>query len=160
MSAPRLRTAAMALGLGLVLAPALSGCIPSVDDVIGGLVQQGVQSGIEGATGVSYEVGGMPADFPGEVPLAEGEIVGGAAVNDDEDGKGWAVRLITERTQEDILAQLQAAGFSVPAEMGESGFVLPGVVAVENGRYMVTVMIGESDDGRQSANYVVIELER
>ena len=97
MSAPRLRAGAIALGLGLVLAPALSGYIPSVDDIVGGLVQQGVEQGIENLSGVDLATGSLPNGFPQEVPLVQGELHGGATASTD--GKqGWVVSITTDRS--------------------------------------------------------------
>jgi len=152
MPAPRLRVAGLALGLGLVIAPALTGCIPSAGDIVGGLVSQGVEAGVEQLTGVDYAAGQMPSDFPGEVPLAEGEVLGGAAAN--VDGKsGWVVGVKTDRSSEDIRAQLTAAGFTLPAE-GNAG--IEGFVVAENDRYGVLVVVGESD-GAQVATYTVTQ---
>jgi len=151
MSAPRLRTAALALGLGLVITPALTGCIPSAGDIVGGLVQQGVEQGVEQLTGVDYTESGLPNGFPSEVPLAEGELLGGAAAN--ADGKsGWVVGVRTDRSAEDIRAQLAGAGFTSPAET----VAIDGFIVAENERYGVLVVVGEGDDGR-TATYTVTQ---
>ncbi|HWL59354.1 MAG TPA: hypothetical protein VNQ48_00525 [Microbacteriaceae bacterium] len=155
MPTPRLRTAAILLGLGLVVTPALSGCIPSVDDLVGGLVQEGIQSGLKEATGLDYEVGSLPKDFPADVPLPEGEILGGVGVDTQEGAKGWAVQLATDRSLEQIQAQLEAAGF---AALDSGGLAMPGMFMHENDQYMITGLVaeGEADGGKNAVNYTVI----
>ena len=151
MPSPRLRAAAILLGLGLVVTPALSGCIPSVDDLVGGLVQEGIQSGLKEATGLDIETGKLPAGFPSDVPLAEGDVVGGLAV-DNPDGKGWVVQVSTDRSADDVRAQLQAAGFA-EFEGGQIG--IAGFVAMENAEYLVTAIVGD-ETGKRTVSYTVI----
>lgn len=152
MSTPHRRLAAVVVGLALI-SPAVTGCIPSVDELIGGVVQQGIEAGIENATGVDTAVGSLPSGFPSEVPVAEGEIVAGAAVKNDDGSTGWAVSITTDRTAEEIAAQLAGAGFSPPADAGE--FSIPGIVLVENAKYTVSVVVGQDGD-TGNAYYVVV----
>ncbi len=154
MSASRLRASAIAVGLGLVLAPALSGCIPSVDDIVGGIVQQGVEQGIENLAGIDLATGSLPNGFPQEVPLVEGELIGGATASTD--GKqGWVVSITTDRSPADIKAQLEAAGFTSPED--SAGVLGDSVFLGENDRYAVLVVMGEDSDGKLSVNYTVTQ---
>lgn len=155
MTAPRLRAVALTLGLGLLVAPALSGCIPSVDDLVGGLVQQGIEAGLEQATGLDYSSGTLPADFPSDVPLIEGELVGGVGVNNDDGTKGWAVVIETDRTVDDVKALLESAGFAEITGLADSGMSFDGFIAFENDRYTVTAIFAPGDGDKNNINYVV-----
>lgn len=87
----------------------LTGCANPVEE----LVQNGVEDAVEGATGGDVSLGGeLPAGFPAEIPLVEGEITVGAGTGDSN---GWVV--VVQSSEADPAA---AAG----AALEEGGFAL------------------------------------
>lgn len=111
---PRTLGARIALAAALAVAAplALSGC-SLIGNGIGGVVE-GV---VEGTTGSDIDLGGgMPSDFPAEVPLLGGEFATGGAIGSDE-GKIWVVGIKASGPEayDDAASQLIDAGF-------ESGF--------------------------------------
>ncbi|WP_127793895.1 hypothetical protein [Agromyces sp. LHK192] len=107
---PRLRVAAAVL-IGGVVATALSGCFFNPMEQ----VKQGVEKGIEEATGGDVSLGGeMPEGFPAEIPIVEGSITFSSGTGGEQ---GWVVGI--DPTSADPLpeaaAALEAAGFAKDA---------------------------------------------
>jgi len=152
MTAFRTRVTA-SVAVALLSAGVLAGCsLPSPGDVIGGLVEQGV----EDATGADISRGGVPADFPAEVPLAEGDVQLGIGIPASEGQKGWNVTIATTQDAAAIRAQLEAAGFAAVegAELLESS-APTGTIIVSNGAYDLVVVVTDDDQGGHTANYTV-----
>jgi hypothetical protein len=94
-------TVPIAIAIALLAGPALAGCSVQnlIRDVSGGKVDVPSKS--------------VPKDFPGEVPLASGEVLSGAGVGDGT-SKIWNVSVRAEDNTaiDGVLADLTAAGFN------------------------------------------------
>ncbi|WP_157509834.1 hypothetical protein [Leifsonia sp. Root4] len=123
----------VAIVAALLLAPALSAC-SSVSGIVNGAV--------EDASGGNVSVGALPSGWPDEVPVIEGDVVGGGK---NPDGAGWIAIIKSEATDPiaDAQTQLEAAGFSTPE--GVSAENIPGLEGLANGAYFA-----------QNANYAVV----
>ena len=140
---PRLATVALAAVL-LVAAPlTLTGCSL-------------VEGAIESQTGGDIDLGGttVPADFPAEVPIAEGDIVNGSAISSDGGEKVWNVliNVADPAAPDSIAAQLEGAGFTSPGVGGitDEG----GTLTYTKDDLVVNVLLAKSGDG-WTANYTV-----
>ena len=146
---PRTRplTAAIALATALVLAPALTGC-----GAIEGIIEQ--------ATGgeVNVSIGSLPDGWPAEVPVIDGDIIGGGTANSDDGTPGWnaTIKVDDESVFDDIAAQLTDAGFEKidAGELDGGDTVTSG--AFKNDTYGVFVAVTGAD-GSFVANYTVVE---
>jgi hypothetical protein len=142
-------SAALALALGVLLAPALTGCI-------GNPVEQIVEGAVEQAGGGEVDLnsdGGVPDGFPTEVPLYDGEVVSGISAGAAE-AQTWTVSIVVDDVESaftSIDEQLKAAGF----EASLSGFSEgTGTGIYSNPAYGVILTV--MDDGsRKTATYVV-----
>ncbi len=144
----RRATAAIAISLGLLLAPALTGC-----GVAEGLIEQ--------ATGGAVDLGGaaVPDDFPSEVPLISGDIVYGLGINGDNGDKAWNVTVKVDGVDafEQISSDLEDAGFAAQTtQSDESGAAAGGAFIGEN--YGVVVAVSGDDSAGWVANYTVSEI--
>ena len=133
----------IALVAAVLVVPALAGC-----STIEGIIEQ--------QTGGDVQIGGasVPADFPAEVPLAEGEIVNGSAISSPGGERVWNVliNVADPAAPESIAAQLEGAGFS---STGTGGVTAPGgTLTYTNGALIVNVLLAKVDDG-WTANYTV-----
>lgn len=128
----------MAIVLAVTAGPLLSGCT-------GAAVEGAVNGAVQGATGGEVSLGGaLPAGWPTDIPVVDGEIRFGTATTTD--GKqGWVVTITSASA--DPLAEakqkLADAGFLVDtgatASVGDAG-----VVSMKNENYRV-VVAGTSD---------------
>jgi hypothetical protein len=141
-------TVPVAIVLGLALAPALTGCFGNPIEQI-----------IEGATGGDVDLGGasVPDGFPGEVPLIQGEVVFGASIGNDE-GRVWnvTIKVAGAGAIEDIVAQLEGAGFTSTEGFGGST-AEGGTAILENASYGVLVVVSQDGENGFVANYTVTE---
>jgi len=136
----------LALPLAAVLllgaAPALTACSFQgvVKDVSGGNVDLGGKS--------------VPADFPKEVPLADGEVVFGAGLGSGAD-KVWNVTVKVENgdAYTAIEKQLTDAGFA--GQFGTRGPNGGGTGTFSNGTYGVLVVVTDAGSNGWVANYSV-----
>ena len=142
-------TIPLAIVLALAVTPALSGCFGNP-----------IEQMIEGATGGDVDLGGksVPNGFPSEVPLAQGEVLFGASIGNDE-GRVWNVTIkVSDATAiEQIVAQLEGAGFSTAAEGFGGSNADGGTAILENERYGVLVVVSKDGDNGFVANYTVTE---
>ncbi|WP_353810364.1 hypothetical protein [Agromyces sp. SYSU T00194] len=124
-----------AVAVSVALAVGLTGCFGNPLEQI---VNRGVEEAIEGATGGAVGVGEMPAGWPAEVPVVEGEVLFGAS-GTVQDDSGWAVTIRPESSDplEQARQQLAAAGFQEDTALAETGG--SGVVAFSNPRFDVFV---------------------
>ncbi len=106
------RAAAAALALPLLLG--LSACnlipVPEVN------VDETVEELVEGSTGggVDVETGEVPASFPDDIPLVEGEVIAGVAIpGSNGAGESWQVtiRVADEAAAQEAAQLLRDAGF-------------------------------------------------
>jgi hypothetical protein len=121
----------LAVVTALTVGPALAGCsAPAAEDAVNGAVQ--------GATGGGVSLGGkLPAGWPTEVPVIDGELLFGAVKTTD--GKpGWVVTVKAASTDPlgEAKRSLEDAGFVVDtaASVGATG-----AVTMTNKTYGVTV---------------------
>ncbi|QJU53939.1 hypothetical protein SCB71_12140 [Herbiconiux sp. KACC 21604] len=145
------RSAALAVAFALLLTPALAGCI-------GNPVEQIVEGAVEQAGGGDVDLnsdGGLPDGFPTEVPLYDGEIVGGMGVGVAEGDGGWTVIVKVadpEASFTSINDQLVAAGF----ESQFSGFSDgSGTGMYQGANYGVLVTVADDGSGQVTATYIV-----
>lgn len=159
--ARRLAAAALALGL-LAGTPACSTGTP-LDNVVEGLVQQGVDQLVGGIDdqirglvddvlgGVELTADGtVPSSFPTEIPLT-GEVLGGGA---GPQGSGWVVRTRLDGATgfPEAAAALEAAGF---APSGVSIDAASGYGAYTSDAFRVDLSVATDADGVVTATYVV-----
>lgn len=123
----------VAIVAALLLAPALSAC-SSVSGIVNGAV--------EDASGGNVSVGALPSGWPDEVPVIEGDIVGGGKI---PDGDGWMVIIKSDAADPiaDAQTQLEAAGFTTPVDVPAES--IPGLEDLSSGSYFA-----------QNANYTVV----
>jgi len=138
------RAAIVALGALLLIAlPTLTGC-----SLVEGIIEQ--------QTGGDVDLGGntVPADFPADVPLADGTVVNGSKITASGGQTVWNVLInATDPAAPDsIAAQLEAAGFVSPGvgEMTENG----GTLTYTKDDLVVNVLLAKIDSG-WTANYTV-----
>lgn len=134
------KTTAVALAAVLLLSPMLGGC--SI-----------IQNAIGGATGGVVPGQSVPADFPKDVPLIDGDVLLGLAVPGDNGEKAWNVTIKVDGIDafDKIKTQLTDAGFeyqevSVGADTSTGGFT--------KDPYTVLVVVAQAD-GDWNANYTV-----
>ncbi|MCM3656167.1 hypothetical protein M3147_02765 [Agromyces mediolanus] len=128
---PRLRLGVLA-ATAVFAATALTGCFANpVED----LVNQGIEGAVEEATGGDVSLGGeLPADFPDDVPLVDGEIVFAAGTA----GEGWLVTMTSSSADPvaDAVAALEAAGFAPDTTLSGAD---AGAAVYANATYLVLV---------------------
>ncbi|CAN5528170.1 hypothetical protein BH10ACT7_BH10ACT7_04730 [soil metagenome] len=136
-------TISLALVVALAGAPALAGC-----SVVEGLIEQ--------QTGGDIDLGGtsVPADFPSEVPLIDGDIVNGSGFATDGT-KVWniIVKVSDGAAFDTIKSQLEGAGFTFNETGSETPEAGTGVFDGEN--YGVLVVVAQAGDQGWVANYTV-----
>ena len=165
MSLPRSRRALAVAAVSLALVAGTSACSTGtpLDNIVEGLVQQGVDQLVGGIDeqiqGLVGEVlggveltgdGEVPATFPAGVALT-GSVLGGGA---GPDGLGWVVR-----TQLDgglgfaeAAAALEQAGFSPSGVSADAG---SGYGAYTSDAYRVDLSVATDGEGIVTATYVV-----
>lgn len=142
MSTNRLRRfAPVALVAALVLAPALSGC---------SLIEGAVNGAVEEASGGNVSLGSLPAGWPSEVPVIEGDVVGGG--KNPDGGSGWVAVIKSDAADPlaDAKAQLEGAGFTAPE--GVTPADIPGLEGLGEGSFFgqnatYAVVVAGSDQG-------------
>lgn len=143
-------TIPIAIVLAVAVAPALSGCFGNP-----------IEQVIEGATGGDVDLGGsnVPNGFPAEVPLIDGEVLFGGSFGSD-DGRVWnvTIKVGSAGALDEIVAQLEGAGFTSSAEGFGSSTSEGGTAIVENANYGVLVVVSQDGDNGFVANYTVTEL--
>lgn len=127
---PRTRLGVFA-AIALVTATALTGCVNPVEE----LVNQGIEGAVEEATGGDVSIGGeLPADFPAEVPIIDGDIVFAAGSM----GDGWLVTITATGADPvaDAVAALEEAGFAADTSLSGSDATAS---VYSNANYLVLV---------------------
>lgn len=142
-------SAALALSVAVLLAPALTGCM-------GNPVEQLVEGAAEQAGGGQVDLnsdGGLPDGFPAEVPLFDGEVVSGLSA-----GVGgtqtWTVQVRVDDAEsafQSINDQLVAAGYEATVSSFADG---SGTGIYAGPVYGVIVTVGDDGSGTM-ATYVV-----
>jgi hypothetical protein len=155
--------AVAALSLALVAGTSACSTGTPLDNIVEGLVQQGVDQLVGGIDeqirGLVDEVlggveltadGTVPASFPSEVPLT-GEVLGGGA---GPQGSGWVVRTRLDGGLAfgDAAAALEAAGFT---GSGVSADAASGYGAFTGTAFRVDLSVATDADGVVTATYVV-----
>ena len=133
----------------LVAAPLLSGC-----SLINNFLPGGGNGGIPGGVVPGQSV---PADFPSDVPLIDGEVVLGLALPGDNGDKAWnvTIKVADAGAFDDIKAQLTDAGFEFQ-ELGSNDQGASG--AFTKDPYTVLVVVS-SDQDDWTANYTVTDAD-
>lgn len=139
--------AAIAIASALVLAPTLTGC-----GAVEGIIEQ--------ATGgeVDVSMGSLPAGWPSDVPVADGDIIVGGKTTDEAGAPVYnaTIKVKSESVFDEIEAQLIGAGF----EKVEAGDVDGGdsisTGFFKNATYGVIVAV-TGTEGQFVANYTVVE---
>jgi hypothetical protein len=139
----------LAVALAALLGPALTACGANpVETVVEGAVEQAGGGDVD-----LNSDGGLPDGFPeAEVPLYDGEIVGGMGAGSVDSGGGWTVIV---RTGDDREADFAAIDAQL-TEAGYSGF-LEGVGsgAYSDEQYSVIVSVADDGSGQSTATYIV-----
>lgn len=134
--------ASTAIALSLILTSVLAGC-------------SAIEGIIENATGSQIDLGGqsVPADFPSQVPLANGDVLFGLSAGKDGE-KVWNVTIKVSAGAFDLISdQLTSAGFALAEGSKEANKGAGGLFTSETHGVLVVV----SDDGSNGtvANYTV-----
>ena len=146
------RALLIALALTVLLPATLSGCANPVEQLVEGAVEQAGGGDVD-----LNSDGGLPDGFPAdEVPLYDGEVVGGMGAGTVDSGGGWTVIVKVgediEPAFQSIDGQLKAAGF----EASYSGFVDGvGSGAYSDASYSVIVSVADDGSGQNTATYIV-----
>ncbi|MET0990643.1 MAG: hypothetical protein ABWY54_08360 [Glaciihabitans sp.] len=145
------RARLLALGIIVVLAPALVAC--------SGEQVQGI---VSDATGGAVDVGGssLPSDFPGDIPLADGTVVSGNRVG-NADGAVWNVTItVADPTlPSELTTRLTEAGFRSTSDipgMPDTG----GTAAFTNDEHAIVLVVTDNSDATFTANYTVTTVPR
>lgn len=157
------RLAGAALALALVAGTSACSTGTPLDNIVEGLVQQGVDQLVGGIDdqirGLVDDVlggveltgdGEVPASFPAEITLT-GTVLGGGA---GPQGSGWVVRTELDGglTFADAAAALEQAGF---AASGVSSDAVSGYGAYTGSAYRVDLSVATDAAGVSTATYVV-----
>lgn len=165
MSFSRFRRALTAGAVSLALVVGTSGCSTGtpLDNIVEGLVQQGVDQLVGGIDeqiqGLVGEVlggveltgdGEVPATFPAEIALT-GTVLGGGA---GPEGSGWVVRTQLDGglAFDDAAAALEQAGFSPSGVSADAG---SGYGAFTGEAYRVDLSVATDAEGTVTTTYVV-----
>ena len=143
------RRTALALAAAILIAPALTGCT--------GMVEGFIEQATDGQVNVS--IGSLPDGWPAEIPVIEGDIIGGGAAPDDSGNTGWNVTITAkEDSFTEIKGQLEGAGFTQVETPDVDGTDALASGMFSNGTYGVLVAVSGAE-GSFVANYTVIEGE-
>jgi hypothetical protein len=140
-------TTAIAIASALVFTPLLAGC-----GALEGIIEQ--------ATGgeVNVSIGKLPDGWPGEVPVIDGDIIGGGTGKADDGSPVWnvTIKVESESAFDSISSQLEGAGFAAvdAGELDGGDAITSG--AFKNDTYGVFVAV-TGTDGNFVANYTVAE---
>lgn len=142
------KTLALAIAAAIVITPLLSGC-------------GGIQGIIDQATGgaIQPSVGELPNEWPDEVPVVDGEIIGGNKATDPEDESSTLWTAIigrnddVESTKTAVAESLEAAGFEGVNTDGAPIDALP----YKNDTYTVLVFVATGENDTVTATYNVTE---
>ncbi|AWB90074.1 hypothetical protein [Homoserinimonas hongtaonis] len=150
-SIPRRALHATAIVATLLLTPVLTACGTPLE----GIVSESVESAVEDATGTKVESGGeIPADFPAEVPLIDGEVTYGGSL-EVNGTQNWTVTITTTEPVADAFAnirtQLTDAGF-MQSVINETADSANGAFTGTNYSLIVTASVADS---QTSITYVV-----
>jgi hypothetical protein len=133
-------------GVILVGSPLLAGC-SMINSVVHNVTGQDIPDGLTGGQAV-------PADFPSEVPLIDGDVLLGLSLPGGDSGDAWNVTIKVSGFDawETIKGQFADAGyeyqeFQVVADKGGSG-------AFKGDPYSAVVVVS-SDKDEWTANYTV-----
>ncbi|PWB97529.1 hypothetical protein DF220_06545 [Salinibacterium hongtaonis] len=142
---------ATAIVATLLLTPVLTACGTPLE----GIVSESVESAVEDATGTKVESGGeIPADFPAEVPLIDGEVTYGGSL-EVNGTQNWTVTITTTEPVADAFAnirtQLTDAGFT-QSVINETTDSANGAFTGTNYSLIVTASVADS---QTSITYVV-----
>lgn len=147
-TAHRTTVATIAIAAALAMTPLLSGC-------------GGIEGIIGQATGgaIQPSVGELPKDWPAEVPVVEGEIIGGNKATDPENASSTLWTAIigrnddVEGTKAAVAESLEGAGFEGIATEGAPIDALP----YKNATYTVLVVVAPGENDTVTATYNVTE---
>jgi hypothetical protein len=138
-------TVALLVSTALLVAPAMSGC-----SALEGIIEQ-----VTGGD-VNVSVGSLPDGWPTEVPVIDGDILGGATTKADDGTPIWNVTIKGDsNSADDVATQLEDAGFEavdLPGEVGSGDLAQ----AFKNDTYGVLVAVTGADDN-WVVNYTVAE---
>lgn len=153
-------SAVVAISMGVALT--LSGCFANpldqlTDQIGAGIAEGGAEKLIEGATGADIDVesGQLPADFPTNVPLIDGEIVQAAKVGLGG-GSTWSVTFAVDdvsASMDSAREQLLGAGFNEMTWAETNGMPM----GMFEGETYGIILGGIDDDEDRLITYQVIE---
>lgn len=153
-----MRKPALTIGSGVLVALAsltLVGCANPIDEIITQGTQNAIEGAIEGATGnadIDINTGGgasVPADWPSEVPLPDGEV----QMSVKADGSFSLTMLADAAEVEATVERIKAAGFTDDGsiDVGETR-----ILALKNDLWSVGITITEDpSSGKTMMMYIV-----
>lgn len=139
------RLGGLLLAGGLVVG--LSACANPLEAAVEGLIEGGVENAVEGATGVDIDVdsgsgASLPADWPSDVPVAEGRIISALAI----DGiYSVSIETTDAAAAEAGLQALLDAGFTTIAEQDYGVELRSWVMEREADGFTMSFSTSESD---------------
>lgn len=127
----------------------LTACANPLESAVEGLIEGGVENAVEGATGVDVDVdsgsgsgASLPADWPSDVPIAEGRIVSALAI----DGiYSVSIETTDAAAAEAGLQALLDAGFTTIAEQDYGVELRSWVMEREADGFTMSFSTSESD---------------
>lgn len=133
----------------------LAGCANPIDQIVQQGTEKAIENAIEGATGnadVDINTGGgasVPADWPSEVPLPDGEVQMSMKV----DGAFNVTMLVDASEVEAAIERTKAAGFAEQSTMDAGGVR---IIGLANDTWNVGITISEdSESGKTMMMYIV-----
>jgi hypothetical protein len=149
-------SASLAVVLALGMTPLLAGCFMPLQS----LVQQGAEQAAENATGGDVDLNldgsgaSLPADWPAEVPVIDGEIEASVRLGEGSETT-WSVTVTIVSVTEawaTIKSDFEAAGFVSDFESVSSEGTLG---SFSNGTHSAIVTLADDGSGNATATYVV-----
>ena len=144
----RTTVASLAVAAAIVLTPLLSGC-----GAIEGIIGQATGGAIQPS------VGELPNEWPAEVPVVEGEIIGGNKATDPENESSTLWTAIIGRnddiegTKAAVAESMAGGGFEPVDTAGVQVDALP----FKNATYTVIVFVATGENDTVTATYNVTE---
>jgi hypothetical protein len=154
MSDSRIRlSAAVLLAALLLTTPVLAGCAPSIPALGGSVTGDDADSGDADAAADGAEV---PADFPAEIPLIDGEVLSGVSLG-SEGAQVWSVLIAVDDGSafDEITRQLEGVGFVASGLGGTTELGSTGTFSKDP--YDISVAVSGGSDAGWAAKYTVSE---
>ena len=144
--------AAMAIGI----TPLLAGCFNPIQAAVEQGAQQAAEDALGGDVDLNLDGNGasMPADWPSDVPVIDGEIQSSVRLGSG-DSQTWSVTITVGNMDEawaTVKSDFEGAGFTTDFESVASDGSMG---SFSNGEHSAIVSVSDDGSGTASATYVV-----